>query len=152
VAQTPKSRRLGVPVLVAIVLLVVFAALFLIVAVSYHPAPVGDATLSANSYVDKVDALLANADPSRAPDLLVQCQCVVCHVNGANNVAPSFTGLSGRAAQRHPPLTGPAYVYESIINPTAYVVEGYAAVMPENFADRIPDRDLGDIIAYLLKQ
>lgn len=145
-------RRLGLPVIVALVLLAATLILFLVVALGYHPAQTADATLSARSYVDTVDALLVGADASRAPDLIVKYQCVVCHVNGANNVAPSFTGLSGRASTQHKPLTAPAYIYESIIHPTAFVVTGYAAVMPQNFADRIPDRDLGDIIAYLLKQ
>ncbi len=151
-AQTPLWRRLGVPALVALALLIVFIVLFLVAALGYQPAPADDATLSASSYVTQVDALLASADPSRGPELMVQYQCVVCHVNGANNVAPSFDGLSERAATRRPPLTAPAYLYESIIAPAAFVVTGYAAVMPQNFADRIPDRDLGDMIAYLLKQ
>lgn len=151
-AQTPIWRRLGLPAIVALVLLAVTLILFLVAALSYHPAPTADATLSAGSYVDKVDALLVGADASRGPELIVKYQCVVCHVNGANNIAPSFTGLSGRASTRHKPLTGPAYIYESIIDPTAFLVTGYADVMPQNFADRIPDRDLGDIIAYLLKQ
>ncbi len=150
-AQSPLLRRLGVPAIIALVLLAATLILFLVAALGYHPAPVGHATLSASSYVDRVDVLLSNADASRGPDLIVKYQCVVCHVNGANNIAPSFTGLSGRASTRHPPLTASAYIYESITNPTAFVVTGYAAVMPQNFADRIPDRDLGDLIAYLLK-
>ena len=45
------------------------------------------------------------------------------------------------------------YLYESIINPGAYVVEGYPAnVMPANFKDQMTPQEIADIVAYLLQQ
>jgi hypothetical protein len=42
------------------------------------------------------------------------------------------------------------YIHESMVYPTAYVVAGYNPVMPQDFRERLSDRELGDIIAYLL--
>ncbi|MBC8099359.1 MAG: hypothetical protein H7Y11_07945, partial [Armatimonadetes bacterium] len=56
-----------------------------------------------------------------------------------------------RTATRRPPLTAEAYLYESILYPTAYEVEGYTGQMPRTYGE-LSDRDLGDIIAYLLTQ
>jgi hypothetical protein len=66
-------------------------------------------------------------------------------------MAPAFVGIAERAATRRPPLTAAAYIYESITNPSAFIAPGqYNAAMPENFRERLSDRELGDIIAFLL--
>ena len=62
----------------------------------------------------------------------------------------SFVGVADRAATRRPPLTAAQYLYESIISPGAYLVEGYANAMPANFAGRLTQAEIGRIIAYLL--
>jgi cytochrome c551/c552 len=101
--------------------------------------------------MDKVTALLQNTNPENGASLIEQYGCVACHRLGvASKVAPSFEGIAERAAARHPPLSAAAYIYESIINPTAYVVDGFQPAMPQNFSERLTDRELGDIIAYLL--
>ncbi len=76
---------------------------------------------------------------------------MACHRLGvASKIAPTFEGIAERAASRRAPLTAAAYIYESITHPTAYVVEGFQPAMPQNFSERLTDRELGDIIAYLL--
>lgn len=108
-------------------------------------------TLTPNTYMDKVSALLANADPANGDRLIDQYECHVCHRGtSANVIAPSYVGIAERAAARRPPLTAAAYIYESITHPTAFIVSGFAAAMPQNYAERLSDRELGDIIAYLL--
>ena len=107
--------------------------------------------LTPDSYMDKVTALLQNADASRGAVLVEQRACTACHREGAvNHIAPSYDGIAARAATRRPPMTAAAYIYESITNPLAYVVEGYNPSMPQNFAQQLSDQQLGDIIAYLL--
>jgi mono/diheme cytochrome c family protein len=59
-------------------------------------------------------------------------------------------GIAERAAARRPPLAAAAYIYESITHPTAYIVEGFSGAMPQNYPERLSERELGDIIAYLL--
>ncbi len=106
--------------------------------------------LTAETYMDRVNAVLAGANSENGAQLVERYQCVNCHRVGANKIAPSFEGIAERAGTRHPPLTAAAYIYESITNPTAYVVKGYTPAMPQNYPERLSDRELGDIIAYLL--
>jgi hypothetical protein len=114
---------------------------------SQHPA----AALTGDTYKDRVSVLLQGADPYRGGRLIDQYECWTCHRAGAvNHVAPSYEGIAGRAAARRPPLTAAAYLYESIVYPMAYVVEGYSGAMPQDYGKRLSDRELGDIIAYLL--
>ncbi len=107
--------------------------------------------LTSDTYMDKVTALLQGADAARGAVLVEQVGCTACHREGAvNHIAPSYDGIAERAATRRPPLSAAAYIYESITQPLAYVVEGYNPSMPQNFAQRLSEQDLGDIIAYLL--
>ena len=109
-----------------------------------------DSPLAADTYMDKVTALLQAADASRGAVLVEQYGCTACHREGAvNKIAPSYEGIAVRAATRRSPLTA-AYIYESITNPMAYIVDGYNPAMPQNFSQQLSDRQLGDIIAYLL--
>ncbi len=78
-------------------------------------------------------------------------QCIACHrIGAANGVAPAYEGIAARAAARRPPMPAASYIYESITNPSAYIVEGYVNSMIQDFAQRLSDQELGDIIAYLL--
>jgi cytochrome c551/c552 len=106
-------------------------------------------TLSANSETSELDAVLANGNPANGETLLTTYGCIACH-RSTTNIAPSFEGIAERAAEEQPPLTAAQYIHESIINPNAFVVEGYPPAMPPNYADRLSDQELADIIAYLL--
>jgi mono/diheme cytochrome c family protein len=147
-----EKRPLRWPIVLALTLLVVFAAIFVILfVVESEPQPEEQTTeITAESYVNIVMPLLADANPENGEALLNQYGCAACHVLGAlNNVAPSFSGLGERAAERRPPLTAEAYLYESIVHPSAFVVEGYPASMAQDYGERLTDEELGDIIAYL---
>jgi cytochrome c oxidase subunit 2 len=77
--------------------------------------------------------------------------CNTCHPNGQAGLGPSLAGLFGKPV----PLTGEktviadeAYIRESILNPEAKIVAGYAPVMP-TFQGQINERGLMDVIAYI---
>lgn len=142
------------PVFIALALLIAITIAFVIlfVVASEDTGQTAATPPAADLYAERAADLLAQGDPQRGAELVVQYSCVACHVAGANlGIAPPFAGLADRAATRRPPLSAASYVYESITNPTAFVVEGYTGAMPENFAERLSDRDLGDIMAYLLQ-
>ncbi len=102
-------------------------------------------------YSARVAELLAGADPARGEPLIVQMDCAACHISAAGvGIAPAFEGIAERAGTRRSPLIAAEYIYESILYPTRFVVEGYAGSMPQNYAERLSDEQLGDIIAYLL--
>jgi mono/diheme cytochrome c family protein len=146
-----RIQNLGIPVLMVIVLLIVFGTFFLVEFLTADPTATEVESLSDERLEEQVVPLLENADPARGETLLTTYTCVACHRVGAENgVAPSFVGISERAGERRPPLSAAAYVYQSIIDPATYLVEGYPAVMPHNFEERISDQEVGDIVAYLL--
>jgi len=81
--------------------------------------------------------------------------CVGCHtIEGVSSgtVGPNLTKIGETAAERVEGLTAEEYLRESILTPSAYVVEGYDDLMPKIFGDTIPAEDLADLIAFLLAQ
>jgi hypothetical protein len=109
----------------------------------------GEEPVSAESYRARVDALLAIGQPENAEAAMTKFTCIACH-RGESAVGPLFEGIAERAATRRPPMPADAYIYESIIHPSAYVVEGYNDVMLRDIGTRISDQELADIISYLL--
>ena len=43
-----------------------------------------------------------------------------------------------------------AYIETSILNPSAYIVEGFNDVMPKNFGKDLTSADFDAVVAYLL--
>jgi mono/diheme cytochrome c family protein len=146
-----KNSRIGWAVYVVAALLIVVLVIFLVEMFSFNQGAVGIEPVSATAYRDRVAALLANADPTNAESAIQTYGCPACHRAGAaNGIAPLWVDIAYRAATRRPPMPAAAYLYESIVHPEAYVVEGYPNSMVPNFGSRISDQELGDIIAYLL--
>ncbi|HET7343793.1 MAG TPA: c-type cytochrome, partial [Methylomirabilota bacterium] len=58
--------------------------------------------------------------------------CEICHRIGQPGTrAPDLAGVGARAAKRKPGMSAKAYIIESLLQPQAYVVEGYPPIMPE---------------------
>lgn len=56
--------------------------------------------------------------------------CIACH--GLGTRAPDLLGVAGRNCEtRRPELSCKGYLHESMVNPTAYVVEGFQPIMPD---------------------
>ncbi len=78
--------------------------------------------------------------------------CSGCH-NGV--VAPAAEGLWARVETERladaalAGYTAEQYVVESIVNPGAYVVEGYQPIMPGTFGEALSTQDLADLLAYI---
>src|SRR5919201_4481100 len=57
--------------------------------------------------------------------------CEICHRIGQKGTrAPDLAGVGARAAKTKPGMSAKAYILESLIQPQAYVVEGYPPIMP----------------------
>jgi cytochrome c oxidase subunit 2 len=82
-----------------------------------------------------------------------QYGCAACHTtDGTPLVGPSFLGLLGKEESFEDGISiivDEAYIYESIVNPAARIVQGYPNAMPVNFADRMSEEQIQDIIAFL---
>jgi mono/diheme cytochrome c family protein len=77
--------------------------------------------------------------------------CQTCHVeNGAKGLGPSLKGIASAAAGRVAGKSADEYLFESIVTPSAHVVEGYADnLMPPNYGKALTPQQLRDLIEYL---
>lgn len=79
-------------------------------------------------------------------------RCASCHSLEPDViiVGPSMAGIAARAGQRVSGQSAEAYMRNSILNPSDYVVEGFADVMQKNLADVLSSQDVDAVIAYLI--
>ena len=98
-------------------------------------------------------------DPTRGEQLYYEVSlgqnvsCRVCHSlePGVRLVGPSFAGVATRAETRVPTLTGEQYIRQSILEPDAYVVEGFpAGQMLQNFDEILTEEQIDDLVSFLL--
>ncbi len=119
---------------------------------------------------DTTAQMVAVGDPERGRQIwddgddVAGTGCSFCHsldgsegpdgseVPFANRRAPSWLGISERAADRVPGLTAEEYLRQSIWEPSAFVVEGYDDVMPNFSGGKMTEEDVDDLIAFLLTQ
>jgi mono/diheme cytochrome c family protein len=92
----------------------------------------------------------------RGQQVFLNRGCTGCHtMEGLSTavVGPNLTKIGSVAATRKSDLSAEEYIRESILNPSAYLVEGFQDnLMPKNFGELIPATELDDLIAYLLAQ
>lgn len=98
-------------------------------------------------------------DPENGRDLFYEnafgsnAGCRICHSLEPDQrlVGPSLYGVATRAKTRIPGMSAEDYLRQSILEPDAYVVEGYpAGQMVPNLAEVLTDAQLEDLIAFLL--
>jgi len=79
--------------------------------------------------------------------------CAACHsINGAANIGPTWFGLAGEEVELESGETviaDDAYLIESITDPKAKVVKGFAPVMPETYKSIFTEEQITDIVAYI---
>jgi mono/diheme cytochrome c family protein len=102
---------------------------------SAETLPKGDATRGAALFAEAI-----NGAPS----------CVTCHsLDGSALVGPSMQGYAAVAGTRTD-LSAEAYTHQSIVQPPAHTVSGFANVMYAQYGQKLSQQQLADIIAYLL--
>lgn len=76
--------------------------------------------------------------------------CITCHAleAGKTLVGPSMAGIASRAGGTVAGQSAEQYVRQSITEPDAYVVKGFAkGLMPK---PTLTDKQVNDLVAYLL--
>ena len=81
--------------------------------------------------------------------------CASCHnfdpSEGDEADAPFTSGTATKAEGRVPGLSAEEYIHESIVNPDAYVVEGFSAGdMYQTWEAELSEQEIADIVAYLI--
>ncbi|MFQ5593710.1 MAG: c-type cytochrome [Anaerolineae bacterium] len=78
--------------------------------------------------------------------------CILCHaIEGQGGTrGPDLSGVATRAGTRVAGLSAEEYIRQSILDPTAFVVEGYDPIMPPGLIKVIGEENLDDLVAFLL--
>ncbi|MFC1997633.1 c-type cytochrome [Chloroflexota bacterium] len=81
-----------------------------------------------------------------------QAGCVTCHSldAGVVIVGPSMDGVGGRAGNTVSGMSAEDYLEESILNPEAYLVEGFpSGTMPQVWEDELSNEQVDQLIAFM---
>jgi len=116
------------------------------------PSPAAPSGLPTTGDFTKIVAALPKGNPDNGAKLFMSMGCSGCHGQQKDQriVGPSFYGLWGRAATRKPGYGSAEYIYESIVNPNAYVVQGFqGGIMPQTFSKQLSPQDMADILAWI---
>lgn len=79
--------------------------------------------------------------------------CINCHSvePGVVLVGPSLAGMGAAAATRVPGKSAEDYLRESIINPNAYISEGFpAGYMYVDYAADLTEEEIDNLVAYMM--
>jgi cytochrome c oxidase subunit 2 len=80
--------------------------------------------------------------------------CISCHtITGAAGAGPTWLGLFGKKetlADGSTVLVDEEYLRESITDPNAKIVRGFAAdIMPQDFREKLTDKQIVALIEYI---
>jgi mono/diheme cytochrome c family protein len=79
--------------------------------------------------------------------------CLVCHKDQerGNDRGPDLRQTAGKAATRKPGMAAEAYLVESLVNPDAFLVEGYPKMMPPSMKPpaNLSMAEVKAVVAYL---
>ena len=76
--------------------------------------------------------------------------CTACH--GLGTRAPDLLGVAGTVCEeRVPDQSCKEYLYESLVNPGAYVVDGFQPIMPD-MSRTLSSTEIWSLVAYLESQ
>ena len=83
--------------------------------------------------------------------------CANCHsLDGSilkeDNPAPSLQGIAVLASERVAGLSTVEYLEQSILDPGAFVVEGFKATMDSSYKYLLAEDDINALVAFLLTQ
>ena len=79
--------------------------------------------------------------------------CLACHtVDGTRGTGPTWSGVAGASRpleSGESVLADTAYLFNSIVDPGAQLVEGYPDVMPADYADQLTEDEINDLVTYI---
>lgn len=114
--------------------------------------PTAAAGLPREGDFGKITDGLPEGNPENGARLFNTAGCVGCHSQkkGERLVGPSFYNLWNIAETRVPGMSAREYLYQSIVDPNAYIVEGYqAGLMQQNYAAILSPQQMADILAWI---
>ncbi len=96
-------------------------------------------------------ATASQSTAAQGQALFQQLGCSSCHDPAGHGPGPSLVGVYGSTVHLQgggTVVADDAYVRESILNPTAKIVQGFAPIMP-SFSGRLTEQQILALIAYI---
>jgi mono/diheme cytochrome c family protein len=93
---------------------------------------------------------LASADYDLGFELYLAA-CAQCHGARDASQGPSLSNMRDSAPTRIAGVTPEEYVYQSIVDPGAYIVEGYSNIMPGGFAAQFSAQEVSSLVKFILE-
>ena len=116
------------------------------------PAPNPPQGFAAAAAAPGAGAGAASASPTAAGEALFTAKaCATCHLPQGGGLGPSLVGAFGEPVKLNDGSTATvddAYIRESILNPTAKVVQGFQPVMP-TFQGQLSEEQVLQLIQYI---
>lgn len=124
-------------------------------------APTATSAPTETPMLSPIDRMVAVRNAENGAALFVTFQenagsgysCSNCHLVDSEkpNLGPGLLNIKDRAATRVEGQSAAEYIYESIKDPAAYLVEDFdAELMPRNWSELYTDLEIFDIVAYVL--
>lgn len=78
--------------------------------------------------------------------------CTSCHSlePGVRGAGPSLANIGAEAGNRVAGMSAEEYLRQSIVEPDAFVVEGFSDIMVDTYGAQLSKQQIDDLIAYLL--
>lgn len=121
------------------------------------------ATPTSDPKIQEVEAAIASLGPGD-PELgqlvyetgngKLNAPCARCHtLDGSEKEGgPTLHGISTSGAERMPGLSAEEYILQSLLDPHAYIVEGYDVSMSSFLAYLLSPEEINGLVAFLLTQ
>jgi hypothetical protein len=100
----------------------------------------------------------APTGPRPPQELFASMGCIGCHnldqpqtPDNRGPVGPNMANLPETAGTNVPGEDAETYVHNSIVNPNAFIHEGYTAgIMPQNFSQTMSEEEIQSLVTWLL--
>jgi cytochrome c553 len=125
------------------------------------PALCGDGAVAAVEWPVAVEDL-PEGDAENGPDIYQLNGCAVCHgnpedVNSVATVGPLLGNIGNDAETRVEGMSAEQYVYESILDPNAFIAPDCPngpcndpSVMRQDYPNLLSDQDMADLVEYYM--
>jgi len=95
------------------------------------------------------------AEAKTGDQIFTAAGCAGCHTFGPagsnGTIGPSLDELKTQAGNIEPGKSAEEYIRESIEDPSAFVVKGFADAMPKNYKDTLTDQQIQALVQYILQ-
>lgn len=110
-------------------------------------------TLGGESPTTTAPAAIDEEAATRGQVLAESTGCLACHsIDGSPGSGSTWKGLAGSSR----PLTSgetvvadDAYLFSSIVDPAAQVVQGFDAIMPPDYGETLSESEVEDLVEYI---